>query len=339
MPDTSASGGQDRAAIAADTARWFARRDAGWSDAEEAACARWRAADARHEEEWRRLDAAMNFVAAERDADDRGALVVELARRARQRRQRRAALATAGLAVAVVATGLLFRQRSLQPEPDTDAVARIQLAKPEHRSLPDGSTVDLARGAEIRVEFSPGRRSVDLLRGEAHFAVAKDATRPFVVTVGRVEVRAVGTEFAVRLADEAVRVLVTEGRIAVAEPQAAAAAPTACFADAGHRVTIAAGAAAVPLAAEAVAPADLALEQAWRMPTIELDGAPLSEVAAVFNRDNPVQLHISDPKLAGMRLTGVFRADQPLVFVRVLETHYGIRAERVGTTVHLRPGP
>ncbi len=45
--------------------------------------------------------------------------------------------------------------------------------------------------------------------GEAHFAVAPDAARPFVVRVGGVAVRAVGTAFNVRYAaDGAVEVTV-----------------------------------------------------------------------------------------------------------------------------------
>ncbi len=336
MPDSSPSATSGRPAQpATEAARWFARRDAGWTVAEQAACARWRAADARHEEEWQRLCDAMDFVAAQRDADERGAIADELAHRQRHRRRRRAALATAGLAAAAVAAVFIIPAR---PRPATagDALARIQVSQPERRSLPDGSSVELARGAEVRVAYSGARREVRLLRGEAHFAVAKDAARPFIVTTGDVEVRAVGTEFAVRVADAAVRVLVTEGRIAVGQPRTAAA--TACFADAGTRVTIAPGAAAEsPLVAEPLTPADLEREQAWRQPTIDLGGAALAEVAQVFNRANPIQLRIVDPKLAGMRLTGVFRADQPLALVQVLEAHYGVSATRTGLEVELRP--
>ena len=56
---------------------------------------------------------------------------------------------------------------------------------------------------------------MQLVRGEAHFVVAADASRPFVVSAGAVSVRAVGTEFVVRYSAREIGVLVTEGRVAV----------------------------------------------------------------------------------------------------------------------------
>src|SRR3546814_20539025 len=47
--------------------------------------------------------------------------------------------------------------------------------------------------------------------GEAWFQVAHDAHRPFVVDIGSVRVRAVGTAFSVRQNPEGVDILVTEG--------------------------------------------------------------------------------------------------------------------------------
>ncbi|MGH7956064.1 MAG: iron-containing alcohol dehydrogenase, partial [Opitutaceae bacterium] len=77
-----------------------------------------------------------------------------------------------------------------------------------------GSVVELNVDADILVDFSPVRRAVRLVRGEAHFTVATDAARPFVVSAGGVEVRAVGTGFAVHFAPQEIAVLVTEGQVA-----------------------------------------------------------------------------------------------------------------------------
>jgi transmembrane sensor len=56
---------------------------------------------------------------------------------------------------------------------------------------------------------------VVLERGEAHFQVAKNPARPFVVVARGVEIRAVGTAFSVGLESTRVEVLVTEGQVAV----------------------------------------------------------------------------------------------------------------------------
>ncbi|MGH7956227.1 MAG: FecR family protein [Opitutaceae bacterium] len=98
------------------------------------------------------------------------------------------------------------------------------VTRQQRQTLADGSVVELNAGADILVDFSPARRSVRLVRSEAHFAVATDATRPFVVSAGGVEVRAVGTEFAVRFGSQEIAVLVTEGQVAVARTAAPAPA-------------------------------------------------------------------------------------------------------------------
>ena len=53
----------------------------------------------------------------------------------------------------------------------------------EVRTLADGSVVELNKGAEIAVDFSGAERHIRLLRGEAHFTVEPDPSRPFVVSV------------------------------------------------------------------------------------------------------------------------------------------------------------
>ena len=55
------------------------------------------------------------------------------------------------------------------------------------------------RGADVSVLYTPTERRVRLDRGEANFKVAKANERPFFVLVGGFRVRAVGTEFNVRL--------------------------------------------------------------------------------------------------------------------------------------------
>src|SRR6185437_8578083 len=61
--------------------------------------------------------------------------------------------------------------------------------------LADGSELDLGTQTEIRADFSTNRRVVNVLHGEVFFRIAHNASRPFVVTVGRHRVIDVGTEF------------------------------------------------------------------------------------------------------------------------------------------------
>ncbi len=85
-------------------------------------------------------------------------------------------------------------------------------------SLPDGSSIQLNTGSEIRVEYAATARRIHLLRGEASFTVAHDPDRPFDVFAAQGRVRAVGTAFAVQLeGGRGVIVTVTTGVVDVAE--------------------------------------------------------------------------------------------------------------------------
>lgn len=141
----------------------------------------------------------------------------------------------------------------------------------ERLALPDGSRIELKDGSKVVVQYSDRERRVKLTGGEAQFSVWQDATRPFVVEAGGIEVRAVGTVFNVRLENRAVEVLVTEGRVKVnREPLAATAGGS--VAD----VMLAAGEqTAVPLAVDAVqaapvvvpaTPEQISQSLAWQTP-------------------------------------------------------------------------
>ena len=336
-----------RATIDGAAAEWLARRDAGLTAGEQAQFDAWRAADLRHAEAWAELEASWAAFDRPRRTGCAGEMVVALASRQRRRRWRAAAGFSVGLAAAGLALLVVAPLKTDRAAPD--AVAAKILLRPDARLLPDGSRVELNAGAEVELDFSAARRSIRLTRGEAHFTVAKDPGRPFVVTVGDLEVRAVGTEFVIRRETHAVDLLVTEGTVAVDRPLAAEVVtpnrsepkPTPLLVGAGRHLLVANVATAGELPrATAVDPAEIERRLAWRGPRLELSGTPLGEAVAVFNRENDVRIVVRDPALRAMRLSGVFRADNPEGLVRLLESHYGVLVERRGTKeLHLSTAP
>jgi len=203
-----------------EAADWVARRDRGLSAAEQDDYLQWLAGDprnaarvARHEATFARLQRLAQWQpggAADPNPD--------LFAPPQARGLRRLLPVLAAAAAVLVAAAL---------PPATPPVAAVPvqnfLRVNEKRALPDGSVVELKDGSRIDVEYAPELRRVRL-HGEAHFVVAKDATRPFVVEAGGVAVRAVGTAFNVRLEGGTVDVLVTEGRVQVEAAASAAAA-------------------------------------------------------------------------------------------------------------------
>ncbi|MGH7958853.1 MAG: FecR family protein [Opitutaceae bacterium] len=340
--------GAERLDIAAD---WLARRDAGFAPREQTQFDEWLAADPRHAATVAELMAAWSMVNRPRVTGRANQVLHELAARAQVRRRRRAifAFASTGLATAAVLVFVFLPRRHLAPSATTpETITSTVTLRPQQQILADGSVVELNAGADILVDFSPARRAVRLVRGEAHFAVAKDTARPFVVSAGGVEVRAVGTEFAIRFAPQEIAVLVTEGQVAVARTVSSAVADAVPSVP-NEPVLVAAGGRVVMQAENSLAAAprrqqmtraevDAAL--AWRGNRVEFTGTPLADAVALFNRQNSVQLSLDDRTLDGLRVSGVFWIDDPDGFARLLESSFGVQAVRRGDTeIVLRKSP
>jgi transmembrane sensor len=208
-------------------------------------------------------------------------------------------------------------------------------------TLPDGTVVRLNTDSEVVERFTAAERRVVLTRGEAHFAVTKDAARPFIVRAGSVEVRAVGTAFNVHLQSAAVEVLVTEGVVklhpSAGTPRAAARAGTIPLLNPGQRAVVALAPASpeVAVVVTTVNRAEIARTLAWQEPLLRLGGATLAEVVAYFERRTGRRVILADPALAGLRLGGRFRADDIDGFADVLAATLEIDVERAddGTLV------
>ncbi|MBS0632723.1 MAG: FecR domain-containing protein [Verrucomicrobia bacterium] len=361
IPFPSGPGPHDAAA-----ARWLARRDAGLTPAEQAEFVAWLAADPAHEAAWHAVDAAWRAFDTPRDHGLADGMVLALASRRRQRRQKRTfVLWSAGLAAAAcLAVVFLLRPAptppplavaptpshpvspisSTAPAPVAPPVAQpadptlALVIKAPRQTLEDGTVVELNGDAEIAVHYMAEKRSVRLIRGEALFTVAKNPARPFIVSTGLADVQAVGTAFAVKLGAQNVDVLVTEGRVAVDRTAPAASAPRefSTLVDAGNLFVMPRSAAPGEKLGrlEPLAPAEVNRRTVWRAPRLELSATPLRDAVTALNRENTVRLRLSDPALAELRLSGVFRADDAEGFARSLQS-YGVQAERRGDEIVL----
>lgn len=196
-------------------------------------------------------------------------------------------------------------------------------------SLRDGSTIHVNTNSQIRVRLTNGRREVLLDHGEALFAVAKDAHRPFDVEAGGTTIRAMGTVFSVRFLSRAKRVdvLVTEGTVTIdpskQKPELTAAqSPPSSTLSAGETATITMR----ELNVAKVDAGKIALKTAWTKGQLLFEGQTVTEIACEFNRYNRRKLEIADPAIANLRINAGFDATSPEQFVETLERTYGARA-------------
>jgi transmembrane sensor len=231
-------------------------------------------------------------------------------------------LAAAAAVIAAVAGAIWFGKGS-----ETQV---LQTAVGQHRDvvLTDGSVVSLNTNTIVAINIGRDVREIYLRKGEAHFEVASDRSRPFLVHAGDAVVRAVGTEFEVRLrADQHVDVLVNEGRVEVEPdaPEARAESPTvhernhpaatARAVSAGHALSTA----ATNYAIVPVSPEQVSSELAWREGAVVFDSQPLSDAIAEIQRYTDARIIISDVSIATLPVGGRFKTDDLEGFLHGLE--------------------
>ena len=337
----------DATAIEAEAMAWLAEREEGFAPGRAAAFESWRRRDRRHAAcvaDLEQVLAQLDGLAARRDevnahfnrvsplpppGRDSPALAPALEPTVRWWRP----VVGSGLAAALV-LGAFLGFNALRSTPGPATHYATTTAGYERARLADGSTLELNTASAARVQFTAAERHVELESGEAHFEVAHDTARPFVVSAGGVTVRAVGTAFNVRYVSGAVEVTVTEGKVTVGP---ALSATGATLVAANQRLALPLAPAAAPAPAiEELAPADVRAVLSWQRRVTDFSDTPLSEVTARFNRHNVLQLVITDPALGSRRIGGIFALDDVEAFVRLLERDGIIRAERQGDTIRLQ---
>ena len=334
-------------AIDATAAAWLARADKELSAEEQAEFALWRFSDPRHAEAVARLENAWGALDALRDFRPEAATHPDsellAPATAGSKVVRFPAWTGALAAAALVMIGLFIWQRATVPQLEQAPRQAIIHPGPERITLDDGSTVELNAGAKIEANFTADERRVQLVRGEAHFNVAKNPARPFIVEGGKVSVRAVGTAFSVALAQDEVAVLVTEGTVRVTTAlDATATSVVLTTLTVGQRVVIETTAAAsveIMPVVENVTPAQMERALAWQAMRLEFVAMPLGDVATEFNRYNRQRLVVRDSATAEIVVEGNFRADNVEGFARLLEASFGVEVVRLGDELHLRKAP
>jgi transmembrane sensor len=201
-----------------------------------------------------------------------------------------------------------------------------------HIAMADGSQVTLNTDSVVRVAVNTRERRVELQRGEAFFKVAKDPSRPFIVTVGEQRVIAVGTQFSVRRVGIDAQIVVTEGTVRVETDEPTPLTPTASvpagsIAHASHAGTM--------VQSRPLAQAEELVS--WRTGILVLHDMTLAEAAAEFNRYNARKIVIRDPLVGAMHISGSFRATNAEAFVRLLERGYPLQADTVDADIILTP--
>lgn len=336
-------------------ARWVARRQLGlMTPADEAAFKAWRADPAN----------TAAFDDAARAVEDVG----EFAFASEIRRMREAALAAksstrsapsawrvaAAALIALLAVGVWLSlshesshsptsiaQRPTHETPESPTTAtsgfrRYSTGVGEQRDirLDDGSMVVLNTASVLEVAYTKERRDLRLVQGQASFHVVKNNDWPFVVSAGDRRVTAVGTAFDVRLDGERVKVVLVEGRVMVEPIKRRGLARVIPALEREH---LEPGQQLIgsPEAVLSIGAADIERATSWQHGQVIFRDDTLQGAVAEMNRYSSTQLVIDDPRIAALKISGVFRTAQPENFVAALTAYYPIAVEQRSPRVAL----
>jgi transmembrane sensor len=235
--------------------------------------------------------------------------------------------AAAVLVLGIGAVILTARRPGLQ-------VMSTAVGQQRHVTLADGSRLTLNTNTLLAVKLTPQRRDIYLRRGEAHFQVVHDASRPFFVHAGAAVISDVGTQFEVRLeSDQNIDVLVDQGEVEVrglaatsgpSGPGSGAAGASADWVralSAGEQLLIT----GPHLAVTSVSPRQIADDLAWRDGAVVFEGAPLSQALAEVGRYTRAQVVLAEPQVASLRISGRFRTNDVPGFFRALQEALPVR--------------
>jgi len=206
--------------------------------------------------------------------------------------------------------------------------------------LADGSRVTLNTATDVRVKLTEALRAVTVERGEALFEVAKNANRPFVVSVSDAQVVATGTAFLVRstppakTGGDAFGVTLLEGQVIV--QRSGGAVQSAVQSALGSTVVMTPGdrlrvrqafsehGRAPPTGARLDRPV-LDPLLAWKRGVAVLDDVSLVDAVADMNRYSTVPIVVADSEaLRALRISGVFRTGDNEAFAQAVARLHGL---------------
>lgn len=241
----------------------------------------------------------------------------------------------ASFALLISLTTLLFPFQ----ENETDFVvetrqAETALGEQKPVTLEDGSVVHLNTNSLIKITYSQRQRSISLVRGEAHFDVAHDPSRPFVVTAGKNTVTAVGTAFNIELDQKGqAELLVTEGKVMVRDrgTDAQVTSPSQHFLP-SEGILLVSGQKAT-MRGDIKQTTDIALEQvqrdlAWQQGMLVFEGEMLVDALAEVSRYAPVKFEVTDDRIRNTRVAGYFKVGDIKGLLFALKNSFDIEYTR-----------
>lgn len=309
----------------------------------------WLASDKANEAAWAQVQAPWNHIAQSATAPEslaaRGAALQYVRR---EQRRRMVSRNWRGLRIAASIAAVVLVSAVGVGAWDATRADVYQTALGERRSLTlaDGSNVILDSDALLKVRYLKDRRELELVRGQAHFTVAHDMSRPFSVHARDRVVVATGTSFNVDLLGPRVIVTLIEGKVNIMKTAPTSWTDSWCQPQrtlvarlgAGQQfvaMNSASGSAAAGPPIERVTTASLERATAWESGQLVFDNEALGAVAERVGRYANTPLRASGPA-ANLRISGVFNIGDVTAFLDAVQHMQPVHVEHSNGQIVLK---
>jgi transmembrane sensor len=194
-----------------------------------------------------------------------------------------------------------------------------------------GSTVTLAPDSAISVAYNTRGQTVNLLAGEAFFAIKHhNADRPFRVVVGGIEITDIGTSFDIRHNDDGASIAVLQGSLQV---NCRAFSPPVSVTLAARHTLRVAWTGAVVQGNEP--PEQIA---AWRQGRLVAQDKPMREVVDRLRPYFAGMIVITNSALSSRPVTGVYNLADPVEALRGIAQAHGASVHQISPWILMVSG-
>lgn len=299
---------------ATDAAHWLARLDApDCSNTERQAFEDWLAEDPAHVHAWAHAETLHQQAATLHDDPWLRASAKHIPRYQHRHRPLFRMAMAAGLCLAV-GLGVMVASDG-NPTPHTYSNSGHA---PQQQVLDDGSIAILDAGTSLTTRFGWRTRQVELHQGRMQLQVAP-ARRAMRFEAGNSTLRDIGTTFQVEVLDDGqLDVALLEGAL---EVSSRGTQGMQRLLQPGEQLQVRASGWIEP--GQPLPPRQA---EAWLHGELVFDATPLPTVVARMNRYTATPLHIADPALASLAVSGSFRAGDQAALLSALELGWSVAA-------------
>ena len=220
------------------------------------------------------------------------------------------------LIVSLVGGSYWWLTSSTAPTPNYTYVSVLPGNKSK-LTLPDGTSVTLNGNSQLRYDVEPKKhREVVLMKGEAYFEVAKDANCPFRVHVNDMQIEVLGTQFNVRLNEDAIETALFSGAVQLSsdsllQDYQLRPGKKSIYRPVSHQITICDN--------------DGLTDARWKDGYLAFNSLPFSKVLQEIENWYGVKFQLRNQHLANDKLTGAFYKETLESVLISLSMQYGFK--------------